>query len=59
MIDENKFKQNLVKELKERFPDCMIFHLDPNEIQGVPYILILNGGFKDRNARKQIQAKSS
>lgn len=43
MIDENKFKQNLVKELKERFPDCMVFHLDPNEIQGVPDILILNG----------------
>ena len=40
---ENKFKQNLVKELKEKFPDCMILHLDPNEIQGVPDILILNG----------------
>lgn len=40
---ENKFKQNLVKELKEKFPDCMVLHLDPNEIQGVPDILILNG----------------
>lgn len=40
---ENKFKQNLVKELKERFPGCMVLHLDPNEIQGVPDILILNG----------------
>ena len=51
---ENKFKQNLIKELKERFPECMVFHSDPNEIQGVPYILISNGGFKDCNARKQI-----
>ena len=40
---ENKFKQNLVRELKEKFPDCMVLHLDPNEIQGVPDILILNG----------------
>lgn len=40
---ENKFKQNLVRELKEKFPDCMVLHLDPNEIQGVPDILILHG----------------
>lgn len=40
---ENKFKQNLVRELKERFPGCMILHPDPNEIQGVPDILVLYG----------------
>lgn len=38
---ENKFKQKLVKELKEIFPGSMVFHLDPNEIQGVPDLLIL------------------
>ena len=38
---ENRFKTNLVRELKQMFPGCMIFHLDPNEIQGAPDLLIL------------------
>lgn len=38
---ENRFKTNLIKELKNMFPGCMIFHLDPNEIQGAPDLLIL------------------
>lgn len=38
---ENRFKTNLVKELNEMFPGCIITHLDPNEIQGIPDLLIL------------------
>lgn len=38
---ENRFKTNLVNELKEMFPGCIITHLDPNEIQGIPDLLIL------------------
>lgn len=38
---ENKFKTKLVKELEIIFPGCMIFHLDPNEVQGAPDLLIL------------------
>lgn len=38
---ENRFKTNLIKELKNMFPGCMILHLDPNEIQGIPDLLIL------------------
>mgnify|MGYP004570609571 FL=1 len=40
---ENKFKTGLVRELKERFPGCMVIHLDPNEIQGIPDLLVLYG----------------
>lgn len=40
---ENVFKTRLIKELKKMFPGCMVFHLDPNEIQGVPDLLILYG----------------
>lgn len=42
---ENKFKTNLIKELEEMFPGCIVTHLDPNEIQGIPDLLIL---YKDR-----------
>lgn len=39
---ENKFKTKLIKELKDLFPGCMIFHLDPLEKQGSPDLLILH-----------------
>ena len=38
---ESKFKTNLIREIEEMFPGCMVVHLDPNEIQGIPDILIL------------------
>lgn len=40
---ENKFKTKLIKEIKTRFPGCMIFHLDPSERQGISDLLILYG----------------
>lgn len=39
---ENKFKTKLIKELKEMFPGCMVLHTDPNEIQGLPDLLVLH-----------------
>lgn len=42
---ENKFKTKLVKEIKDRFPGSMVFHLDPTEIQGIPDLLVL---YKDK-----------
>ena len=38
---ENRFKTKLVNELEEMFPGCIILHMDPNEIQGIPDLLIL------------------
>lgn len=40
---ENKFKTKLSKEIKTRFPGAMVLHLDPNEIQGIPDLIILYG----------------
>jgi hypothetical protein len=40
---ENKFKTKLVNELEYMFPGCIITHMDPNEIQGIPDLLILYG----------------
>ena len=42
---ENRFKTKLVGELKRMFPGCIITHLDPNENQGWPDLLIL---YKDK-----------
>lgn len=42
---ENKFKTKLCNELKSMFPGCMVTHMDPNEIQGAPDLLIL---YKDK-----------
>lgn len=42
---ENKFKTKLISELEEMFPGCILIHLDPNEYQGIPDLLIL---YKDR-----------
>ncbi len=38
---ENKFKTKLIDELEDLFPGCIVTHLDPNEIQGIPDLLIL------------------
>jgi hypothetical protein len=32
-----------VNELEEMFPGCIVLHIDANEIQGMPDLLILYG----------------
>lgn len=38
---ERKFQAELIKELKEMFPGCLITKNDPNYIQGFPDLTIL------------------
>jgi hypothetical protein len=38
---ENKFQSNLIKELKELFPGCIVMKTDANYIQGIPDLLVL------------------
>ena len=40
---ENRFKTLLIHEIEDMLPGCIIIHLDPNEIQGAPDLLILYG----------------
>ncbi len=61
---ENRFKQNLVKELEILFPGCIVIHLDPTEYQGIPDLLILYEnkwaaleGKKSRNEHRQPNQK--
>ena len=53
------FQEKLKKELKERFPGCIITKLDSGDIQGIPDLLILH---KDKWAtlecKKSAKAKT-
>lgn len=40
-MQERDFQRSLKKEIKERFPGCIIYKTDPRQIQGSPDLLIL------------------
>lgn len=42
---ENRFKSELRKEIERRLPGCLVLHLDPSDIQGIPDMLVL---YEDR-----------
>lgn len=42
-MKENRFQSELIKEIKTRFPGCMVFKNDPNYIQGIPDLTVLYG----------------
>ena len=42
---ENKFQSALIKEIKEKFPGCLVLKNDPTYIQGIPDIVVL---YKDK-----------
>ena len=42
-MKENRFQSELIKEIKTRFPGCMVFKNDPNYIQGIPDLTLLYG----------------
>lgn len=53
---ERQFQASLKKELKERFPNCIVTKLDPNDIQGIPDLLIL---WKDKWATLECKRSES
>lgn len=40
---ESEFTLDLKDELRRRFPGCFIYRLDPNQLQGIPDLLVLWG----------------
>ncbi len=40
---ENRYQAQLIKELRSRFPGCIILKNDPNYLQGVPDLAIFYG----------------
>jgi len=41
--EERKFQASLIKDIKKKFPGCMVLKNDPNYIQGIPDLLVLYG----------------
>ena len=39
---EKDFQAKLIKEIKEKFPDCIVMKNDSSYIQGIPDIIVLN-----------------
>lgn len=40
-MKENNFQSNLIDELYDMFPGCMVMKLDAHYIQGIPDLLVL------------------
>ena len=53
---ENAFQAKLKRELKERFPGCIVSKMDPNDIQGIPDLVIF---YNDRWATLECKRKSN
>lgn len=55
---ENKFQSNLIKEIKERFPGCIVMKNDSSYIQGIPDLLVLyKGKWGSLEVKKNATAK--
>lgn len=39
---ENKFQAKLIKDIKERLPDCIVLKNDPTYLQGIPDLTVFN-----------------
>ena len=52
MIKESKFQSDLIDELEDRFPGCIVLKNDPTYIQGIPDLLIL---FKNKWAALEVK----
>ena len=44
MSKENIFQREVINDIKSKFPEAIILKNDPNYIQGIPDLLILNDG---------------
>lgn len=55
-MKESKFQADLKKELKQRFPGCIVTKLDSGDIQGIPDLLVL---YKDKWASLEVKKSAT
>lgn len=53
---ERDFQAKLIKEIKDRFPGCMVLKNDSSYIQGIPDLLIL---FEDKWASLEVKRSNT
>lgn len=53
---ENKFQANLIKEIKQMFPGCIVMKNDASYIQGIPDLLIL---YQDKWASLEVKKSAN
>ena len=53
---ENKFQANLIRELKNEFPECIVMKNDSSYIQGIPDLLVLH---KNKWASLEVKRSSN
>lgn len=53
---ENAFQSELIKEIKDLLPGCMVLKNDPEYIQGIPDLTIF---YKDRWATLEVKRASN
>lgn len=53
---ERDFQASVIKELKDRFPGCVVMKNDPNYIQGIPDLLVL---YQDKWAALECKKSSN
>ena len=53
---ESKFQRSLIKEIKDRFPGCVVMKNDSGYIQGIPDLTVL---YKDHWATLEVKDDES
>ncbi|MBP5598441.1 MAG: hypothetical protein J6Y02_23945 [Pseudobutyrivibrio sp.] len=53
---ESKFQRSLIKEIKDRFPGCVVMKNDSGYIQGIPDLTVL---YKDHWATLEVKDKKT
>lgn len=53
-MKERSFQTKLIREIKDRFPGCIVIKTDPTYIQGIPDLIIL---YNDHWASLEVKAR--
>lgn len=53
---ENKFQSKLIKEIKDRFPGCIVMKNDSSYIQGIPDLIVL---FRNKWAALEVKKSNT